>query len=498
MIYKFWPKEAKRNRGKDVQLVLARFKKKVVEVDYAMIAALENRFPFESPGCILYIDPKSKMPMGVWKALTKELILPDQGLYWEHAKFYYRVAERSAIATLHVLESHFVWSQVIATAAWQNFEHDHPLRTLLKPFTLNAHSTNSAAFNMLIREHGVLTHGSPFTTDGAILSLLTFWPHLDFNQTIPEWLEASNMKSVMDTDKIPLYNQGKRLYALHRKFVEKYVNHWYPSDADLLNDRSVIRFWHHVNTYGRHLDPCVCGLPSEYFFDEGVWPSFETKRTCKQFLDLNGFKSGSNEVTRRRDWCTTKDGYEKTTALYKMNQVICESNPECSRLFWDQNILKPDMGLTELRSKAQFIDFVATAIWHITAGHTINSDNVHSFSDASYSGTRMVPDINGEPPRILDVGSYVMGTTIGSLTSVRNTPLMADWMPLYSHMISMQNYMTSAEKEENLKAMEAIHHEYKFALLDMAIAFFDESSSLSHNQQWAAMNPAAHASSVAV
>ena len=157
------------------------------------------------------------------------------------------------------------------------------------------------------------------------------------------------------------------------------------------------------------------------------------------------------------------------------------------------------MGLPELRSKAQFIDFIATAIWHITAGHTINSDNVHSFSDAEFSGTRMVPTPDGgDPPTILDVGSYVFGTTIGSLTSVRCYPLMADWMPLYSHMISKQAHMSAEEKEDNLRSLENIHKDYKFKLLDMAIAFLEESSSRSHNRQWAAMNPAAHASSVAV
>ena len=294
-------------------------------------------------GALLYLDPKTKMPMGIWKSLTKQLILPHEGLLWEHAKFYYRVAERSAIATLHVLESHYVWSQVIATANWQTFDHDHPLRTLLKPYTLNAHSTNSAAYNMLIREHGVLTHGSPFTTYGAISSLLVFWPHIGFNQTVPEWLEASNMKSVVDTDTIPLYNQGKRLYNVHRRFVEQFINQWYPSDEDLLKDKSVVRFWHHVNTYGRHLDPCVCGLSSEYFFDDnGVWPSFETTRTCKDLLDLAGFDTSKNEVTRRRDWCSSKDPFEKTTALYNMNVKICESNPNCSRLFWEKEMYVDD------------------------------------------------------------------------------------------------------------------------------------------------------------
>jgi hypothetical protein len=130
--------------------------------------ALPNREPFESPGEILYLDPKTKLPMGIWKSSTREMILPNQGVKWEHAKFYYRVTERAAVATVHVAESHFGWSQPVATATWQTFPVEHPLRSFLKPYTLNVHSVNSAAYHMLVREAAILTHGSSFTTEGVI------------------------------------------------------------------------------------------------------------------------------------------------------------------------------------------------------------------------------------------------------------------------------------------------------------------------------------------
>ena len=106
--------------------------------------------------------------MGIWKSSTREMILPYQGVKWEHAKFYYRVTERAAVATAHVAESHFGWSQPVATATWQTFHVDHPLRSMLKPYTLNVHSVNSAAYHMLVREAAILTHGSSFTTEGVI------------------------------------------------------------------------------------------------------------------------------------------------------------------------------------------------------------------------------------------------------------------------------------------------------------------------------------------
>jgi hypothetical protein len=68
-------------------------------------SALPSKEPFEAPGEILYLDPKSKLPMGIWKSRTREMILPNEGLKWEHAKFYYRVTERAAVATVHVGKS---------------------------------------------------------------------------------------------------------------------------------------------------------------------------------------------------------------------------------------------------------------------------------------------------------------------------------------------------------------------------------------------------------
>jgi hypothetical protein len=267
---------------------------------------------------------------------------------------------------------------------------------------------------MLVKPDSVLTHASDFTPEGVIAALTLFHRRYNFTQTIPDLLNSRNMDKVMDTDTIPFYSQAKRLYRVHRKWVKRYVDHWYPTDNDLLKDDSVIRFWNHVNTYGRHLDPCVCGLSSELFFDDnGVWPGFETTRTCKDLLDSVDFFVDKNPVTRRRQWCSSTDPYTKVKALYRMNKAICDSNPDCKGILWNINDMKPNMGLGELRSKSQLVNFLASAMFHVTAGHRLLSDNVSFFSDPEYSGTRMVDlDNNGELPRIVDVGTYVFGTFV--------------------------------------------------------------------------------------
>ena len=161
--------------------------------------------------------------------------------------------------------------------------------------------------------------------------------------------------------------------------------------------------------------------------------------------------------------------------------------------------MKPNMNMGQLQSKAQFVDFVASFIWHVTAGHALLSDNLSFFSDPEYSGTRMVDvDHKGELPRIVDVGTYVFGTSVGSLTSTRCPPLLADWMPLYSHLIAQQSTMTEDEKQFSLREIEDIHKSYKFELFDLSVDFLDESSKRPLNRRSNALNPATHASSVSV
>jgi hypothetical protein len=61
---------------------------------------------------------------------------------------------------------------------------------------------------------------------------------------------------------------------------------------------------------------------------------------------------------------------------------------------------------------------------------------------------------DGGLPQISEVGSYIHGSATGLLTSVRCPPLMADWMPLYSHLVGKQAGMSSEEREAKSKSLE--------------------------------------------
>ena len=102
-------------------------------------------------------------------------------------------------------------------------------------------------------------------------------------------------------------------------------------------------------------------------------------------------------------------------------------------------------------------------------------------------------DNHGQLPTRIDIGSYIFGTSITTLTTVRCDPLLADWRQLYAHFNIKRN-STIAE----LKKMEKIHNDYKFRLVELAQEFFDENMARPVNRRSNTMNPCTHASSVSV
>lgn len=101
----------------DTKAKLMLAKNQVVQIDFAFVDNLPSRKEFYSPGVILYLDAKSTMPMGVWESSRRRMFLPTEGRDWEHAKYFYRVAERAVSAAFHVQESHFgkYWTHFCCT-----------------------------------------------------------------------------------------------------------------------------------------------------------------------------------------------------------------------------------------------------------------------------------------------------------------------------------------------------------------------------------------------
>ena len=84
--------------GKEVDLEY--FRKRVVEIDYTVATHWQHRELFEDQGAILYLEAKSKKPMGIWVSALEQIVLPSAGRPWEYAKFHYRTTELTVMALM--------------------------------------------------------------------------------------------------------------------------------------------------------------------------------------------------------------------------------------------------------------------------------------------------------------------------------------------------------------------------------------------------------------
>jgi hypothetical protein len=80
MVKQMYPRKVK-----DTSTLLE-WRDKILQIDFAALETLEPRENFFPFGATLYIDVKSRMPMGIWISGRKRLFLPNEGRDWEHAK----------------------------------------------------------------------------------------------------------------------------------------------------------------------------------------------------------------------------------------------------------------------------------------------------------------------------------------------------------------------------------------------------------------------------
>lgn len=294
------------------------------------------------------------------------------------------------------------------------------------------------------------------------------------------------------------------MWAVHYEFVSDFITKiLYDSDNAMRDDDSLLRFWHHVNTFGRGHDPCVCDMGGSSFFKSDVWPSFDSSsdstRTCNALLKSASFLPDLTDPSdRRREWCLQDDS-TRIVALRNLLEEECKEHEKCKKLRHSFEHMRLAMGLKPLKTRKQLIDFLTSAIWHVSVGHSINGDNMAYLPDPTHAGVRMRgKDNNGELEIIADVGTYVFGITIGALTTVKNNALMADWTPIYSYLSEMQDDLTKEEKSDLFDSMDKLHRRYKMQLLTLSVDFLQESESRPKNQQSNVFNPMTHSASVCV
>lgn len=269
------------------------------------------------------------------------------------------------------------WANRFNAALRQTLPTQHGLRSLMKPHAHGTGIVNWNAYQMLVVDDSMLARANGLTNLARGYSWGHLVKHSDMVSTLPQILEAKGLENTSNlTTTLPYFVQGKRLWDIHHEYVEKFVNLIFESDNDLKEDEALQRFWHHINTNGRHIDPCICDMDAEIFFKEDQWPAFESTRTCAGQLDHAGFRTDDTDPEHRRaSWCKQALPTERSRALHSWLETDCEKQAICEQVSFRVEHLRVNMGLPEL-SRENLINLITRFIYEVTAGHELVADNV--------------------------------------------------------------------------------------------------------------------------
>lgn len=373
----------------------------------------------------------------------------------------------------------------------------------MKPYTHGTGIVNWNAFQMLVLEDSILARADGFTNRGRGHAWGHFLKHSNMVSTFPEQLEAKGMQGISNlTTTLPYFTQGPKLWNIHRDYVEEFVSLIYGDDDTLFEqDDALRRFWFHINSAGRHLDPCLCDMDSKTFYSKGLWPGFEDTRTCAGLLNNDKYKMNeTSKVARRESWCKATLPSERSKALYEWLEKECEDSEKCTQVSYNLEHLRSDFGLPEL-TRENLVRLITRFVWEVTCGHEMMADNLPFITDPWYGGVRRPKDYDETKQPKSDISTYIFGTVISALTTIRSMPLLADWSGLLVSWVDNKadwRRLSDADRLKRKKHLERLHLEYKSKLIMNANDFLNETLKRPQNQWSPFLNPAVQAVSVAV
>ena len=119
-----------------------------------------------------------------------------------------------------------------------------------------------------------------------------------------------------------------------------------------------------------------------------------------------------------------------------------------------------------------------------------------------YGGVRL--QRKGEKDKLplkVDVATYIFGTVIAALTTIRSKPLLSDWSNLLIDWAENQadlKELSDSERAERKLQVAMLHFEYKAKLVSLSNEFMKASQNMPKNRWSPFLIPATQATSIAV
>eukprot|EP00445_Apocalathium_hangoei_P001813 CAMPEP_0203843458 /NCGR_PEP_ID=MMETSP0359-20131031/2600_1 /ASSEMBLY_ACC=CAM_ASM_000338 /TAXON_ID=268821 /ORGANISM="Scrippsiella Hangoei, Strain SHTV-5" /LENGTH=1059 /DNA_ID=CAMNT_0050758227 /DNA_START=66 /DNA_END=3245 /DNA_ORIENTATION=+ len=161
---------------------------------------------------------------------------------WEHAKWCWRCSLVTYMTAVnHLVISHWVVANAIASSCRETMSPFHPIRRLLQAITYNTASINHNSALSLFPAGGMLNRMSPFPYEELQRIFAVAADSYKF-QTWPQEYEAVKLPEDVKS-KLPIYQDGLEVYAAFHDFVSGYVNTYFPDDAKVTSDKELQEYW---------------------------------------------------------------------------------------------------------------------------------------------------------------------------------------------------------------------------------------------------------------
>jgi len=185
-----------------------------------------------------------------------EVVTPDMGHKWEHAKFVWRSSVMTHLtAVYHLVHTHWVSANALSTSVRECLDPDHPVRRLLHVNLFNSALINYSSFTSLYPENSFLHRMCGFTYPALKLAFqhgLNTWEFITWPHRIERLELPADVKAML-----PIVQDGLALwYALHH-FYGRYVSLYYASDEAMQADAQLRAYWEFrcVPQYSKGLPP---------------------------------------------------------------------------------------------------------------------------------------------------------------------------------------------------------------------------------------------------
>ena len=142
---------------------------------------------------------------------------------------------------------HIIFANVVTSADRQNLPKDHPIRRLIKPFSHGTPTVNLGAQLFLTTEHGLLHRTVSLNWNSLRAALVSGLKTVRVAEK-PMDKHKQALEELGDLD-FPYAADGRDLYEVMHRMVDRYFRVYYSSDQKLRDDTDLARFYYAIRVF---------------------------------------------------------------------------------------------------------------------------------------------------------------------------------------------------------------------------------------------------------